>query len=501
MQTIKAAKPGIKIAPLVRRGPRNPRGPKTPNLSVLPTRRSNPRVRRRGAQLREIGTLSGLTLKEFQALTIQAEHMPQSAAGLAWLRDVLNPCGEDPLPELAGIPDGSGTDSTLLKLRDDLLIVPPPLATDDWGAIVFSTPYLVSQLIVLRYAGNTPPAQDVLRQVLNGMTTNEWDVTARYPSYFTPTTMLPPATGVPIPVTGPSFDITVLVPAALRDNFNSTGGAPGWSYFRKWRTVSKGHTIHLNAPDLSNEGRVISAASATESSVKNVTVLGGSAVAGAAQAVAMRYTVSPPYADNILAQQDTNARQDVVKKGEYIQQRLWNKVVVWNEAEDVRGILRASDAAVVGFNSVLPDETYVKRDGFDMNLGWFVENIRGLSLNAEIHIKHRVKLEFNVPGSSPWAPFATPAIPEDEGALNLYYCLAAKLPHAYDSAFNDWGLLSGIILRCIASIGSPILRRAVGAGASLIHSLVDQGVAIVDQNLAKYSTMTGQTGYGDRGFT
>jgi len=49
-------------------------------------------------------------------------------------------------------------------------------------------------------------------------------------------------------------------------------------------------------------------------------------------------------------------------------------------------------------------------------------------------------------------------------------------------------------------LGKPEQMRMQDLMA-LIHSLVDQGVAIVDQNLAKYSTMTGQTGYGDRGFT
>lgn len=479
---------------------RQPRKPKAPAPTALVPVRTPGRIRRRKAQIQDIRRSTGLTVEEFQSLTVQAEHMPQTPSGLAWLRDVLNPCGEDPLPDLQGIPDGSGTDSVLLKLRDDLLIPPPTLLSTEWGMIIFSTPYLVSQLIIIRYDGSVPPSELVLRQVLNGMSILQWDVDARYPSFFTPSTMLPPTTGASIPITGPSFDISVLVPAALRDNFNSDASAPGWTYFRKWRTVSKGHTVHLNAPDLSNEGRVISAASATESSIKNVSVQGGSAAAGAIQQVAMRFTVSPPYADNVLAQQDTNSRQDVVKKGEYIQQRLWNKVQVWNEAEDVRGIFRVEDSAVVGFNAVLPDTSLIKRDGFDMNLGWFVENIRGLSPSAEIHIKHRVKLEFNVPGSSPWAPFSKPALTEDEGALNLYYCLSAKLPHAYDSAFNDWGLLAGIITRCISQIGVPLLRSAAGQGARLIHSLVDQGMRKVDSNLAKYSSMTGQTGYGDRGY-
>lgn len=510
MQAVITAGKGVKTAALVRSRRRRRAAPQpiqpipaqtVQAISVLPTRRRNPRLRRRAAQLRDVARSTGITLEEFQALTVQAEHMPQTAAGIAWLRDVLNPCGEDPLPELNGIPDGSGTDSVLLKLRDDLLIPPPVLAENDWSMVIFSTPYLMSQLIIIRYSGNTPPDQTVLRDVINGMTISEWDTDARYPNFFTPTTMLPPGTGTPVPITGPTFDITILVPAALRDNFTSDPLAPGWTYFRKWRTVSKGHTVHLNAPDLSNEGRVISAASATESSVKNVSVRDGTIIAGDIQDVAMRFTVSPPYADNILAQQDTNSRQDVIKKGEYIQQRLWNKVIVWNEAEDVRGIWRTENAATSGFNYVVPDATYVKSDGFDMNLGWFVENIRGLSLNAEIHIKHRVKVEFNVPGTSPWAPFATASLPEDEGALNLYYCLATKLPHTYDSAFNDWGMLAGIINSCIRSIGVPLLRKAVGAGAGLIHNLVDQGMTKVDQNLAKYSTYTGQTGYGDRGYT
>jgi hypothetical protein len=443
-----------------------------------------------------------MTLADFQQLTLQASHMPQTPQGLAWLRDVLNPCGEDPLPNLDGIPDGSGTDAVLLKLRDDMLIAAPSDATTDtWGCVIFSTPYLMNQLIVLRYDGLVPPADSVVRQVINGMTRAVWDDDARYPSFFRPTVMLPESTGVLVPVTGSPFDISILVPAAMRQSFNGTVDAPGWSYFRKWRTMSKGHTVHLNAPDLSNEGRIISAASATESAIKTLSIRGGNEAAGAIQDIALRFTVSPPYIDSILAQQDTNSRQDVVKKGEYIQQRLWNKVQVWNEAEDVRGIYRAENAAVNGFNLVLPSLDMVKRDGFDMNLGWFVENVRGMNLNAQIHIKHRVKLEFNVPGSSPWAPFSRSPAPLDIGALNLYYCLATKLPHAYDSAFNDWGLLSGIITNCIGRLATPMLRAAAGKGAGLIHNLIDVGMRRVDTSLAKYSTMTGQTGYGDRGYT
>lgn len=492
------------IRPPTRRGKRSLpiQIPKPIPVRVTPQRQStNANVRRRTAQMNQVGRLSGMDMQQFRDMTLQAEHMPSTQAGLAWLRDVLNPCGEDPLPELQGIPDGSGTDAVFSRLRDDMLIPPPVLATDSWGLVIFSTPYLVSQLIVIRYAGNLPPTTGVLRQVINGMSTTEWDTQARYPNFFFPLFMLPPTTGIPISVPAPFFEISVLVPAAFQSIFNSTEIAPGWNYFRKWRTVSKGHTIHLNAPDLSNEGRVISAATATESSVKNVAVQGGSVQAGTVQEVAMRYTVSPPFEDNVLAMQDTNARQDVVKKGEYIQQRLWNKVQVWNEAEDVRGVYRTASAAETGLNQVIPSQTLIKRDGFDMNLGWFVENIRGLSLNAEIHIKHRVKHEFNVPGNSPWAPFARPCPPEDIGALNLYYCLAPKLPHAYDSAFNDWGLLSGIINSCIKSIGVPVLRTAVSAGARLIHPMLERGMSRVNESMAKYSSMVGQTGYGDRSFT
>jgi len=375
------------------------------------------------------------------------------------------------------------------------------MASESWGMVIFSTPYLVAQLIIIKYDGNVPPTAVVLRQVLNGMTQNQWDVLARYPASFEPTLMLSEGTGTLVPVTGPPFEITVLVPAAYRDIFNSDATAPGWTYFRKWRTVYKGHTVHLNAPDLANQGRIIAAASATESSIKNVSLLTPGAAAGDSQAIAMRYTVSPPYFDNILAQQDTNARQDIIKKGEYIQQRLWNKVVIWNEGEDVRGIHRAANAAVNGINVPYPAANLIKRDGFDLNLGWFVENIRGLSALAEIHIKHRVAHEFNCPGTSPWQVFARPCPPADQGALNLYFALSSLLPHAYDSAFNDAGLLSSIITKCIGSVAAPALRSALSAGAGLIHSLVDRGISSVDRKLQKYSTMTGSTEYGDRGYT
>jgi len=95
-----------------------------PNTMVVPVY-AQPRVRRNKAIVRQIAQSVNITMEQFQALTLKAEHMPSTPAGLAWLRAVLNPCGEDPLPELCGIPDGTGTDAVMPRPRDDLLITPP----------------------------------------------------------------------------------------------------------------------------------------------------------------------------------------------------------------------------------------------------------------------------------------------------------------------------------------------------------------------------------------
>lgn len=453
--------------------------------------------RRKAAKLRALAnTPIGQLMDGFKDMVVQSTHMPNTAVGIDFVRDALNPCGEDPLCDLEGIPDGSGTDAVLARFRDDVLIGAPPGTTTEWSNLTFSTPYLMSQQIYVRFAGTTPPDPENLRQAINGITNTNWDTAARYPNFFAPTTQLT-NNGTLVAYTDVPFEISNLVPSALRGILNSFETAPGWLYFRKWRTVSKGHTMHLNAPDLANEGRDIAAATATESSVKTIGMLSGSPNN---TSLAVRYTVTPPYIDSVLAQQDVQARQDVIKKGVYAQQRHWNRAIIWNEAEDVRPIFRAPSAAFAGFQVALPSTDFIKRDGFDLNLGWIVHNTRGLNPMAELHIKHRVKIEFSVPGTSPWAPFTRSAPEEDDGAMNLYYSLSSKLPHLFDSSFNDWGFLANILAKCISKVSSPALRRAMQVGGSMIHDLVDQGIAKADSALAKYGSYTGQTGYGDRTF-
>lgn len=455
-------------------------------------------MRSKKRSLRGVLRTDRFNMASMEEAIVALQHKPTTYAGMDFIRTAINPCGEDPNPDLIGIPDGSGTDSCLVKMRDDLLISPPTWYVVDsesknWSAVIFSTPYLMSQLIIIRFDTADIPIQANVRDAVNAMTYAEWDASA-YPSWHEPVMASNLIDGEVVEYDGPRFEITHLKPAAL-SAFSSLPTSSGWTYFRKWRTVYKGHTMHLNAPDLANQGRIISASTATESSIKN---LGDQYDADLVNPiVAARYSVTPPFADNILAMQDVDARQDIFKKGSYSIQRHWNEAIIWNEAEDVRPIIRVSTSASTGLRYAVPDSSYFKVDGFDLNLGWIVDHVRGISSQAEIHIKHRVGISFSVPGTSPWAPFMTPCVPKDEGALNLYRELSSRLPHNYDSSFNDMGFLSGAINSVLGMFKGP-LRSAIKMGAGFLHGLIGKGENYANSKVDKMSATTSE--YGDRGF-
>lgn len=425
------------------------------------------------------------------------EHTPTSEAGVDYIKAVLNPCGEDPLPSLSGIPDGGEVGSALLRLRDDLVYGPPVLLPSElWSTIVFSTPYLLDQLIIIRFGGITPPTRENVRRGINAIPHVNWDTTFRYPNFGLVTAILLDNGGTAQLPQAAQFELTHMVPTALRD-FSSEAGTNAWSRFRKYRTVYKGHTLHLNAPGLANQGRIITAEIGTESSVKNVDVVRGPTEDPVNAFVASRFTVTPPFDDQTLAMSDNGACQDIVKKGSYVMQRHWGEVVNWVDCEDVRPIFRVANGSLTGdtFNMGID---LMKVDGFDPSMGWIVQHVRGIDAAATIHIKHRVGISMNVDGQSPYSPFMSAATPKDAPALAFEKELGCKLPHTYESIFNDWGFLSGIIKNCINNIGRPVIRNALQFGAKTIHRALDVGHRAATRAVSGYEAEGGPTEYGDR---
>lgn len=441
---------------------------------------------------------SGANYAQIAEVVKCAEHTPETRAGRAMIKQIINPCGEGPNPDFAGITNGTGVSAANVKLRDDVLIAPPTYGDteDAWSLIIFSTPYLSSQQIYIRFlTGMGPPSRASIIGVLNGLTITEWDVNCRYPSFYQPVNFITLA-GLVEPYDGKPFELSVLVPAGLSNSFNSQSAAPGYSWIRKWMYLYKGYTCHLNAPDLANEGRIIQSSTSTESANKNIRVQS----TDPQEVVNVRYTVSPPFEDNVLPMQDTEARQDVFKKGSYSVQRHWNNPPVWNESEDIRPIWRVENAATIGAGRSVDSTVRLKVDGFDMNMGWMVENIRGLNNKAEVHIKHRSGIAFNVTGDSPWAAFMTDAPKDDPGAIKLMAKLAIELPHTYEACFNDMGFLGGIISKVLGGV-SGLLPNILGVGANFLHGLVDKGQDKAERAMQKYSSYGGGSEYGDRGLT
>jgi len=441
--------------------------------------------------------LSRLNMEAFRRAMDAAEHTPSSEAGRAYVKIKLNPCHDSKVIGYGGTPTGEDTMTAKLFLRDDLVIAPfqpidGPLDDRLWTLLNFSTPYLAAQLIMILCLSDAVPTQNEVRQTLNALTAAQWDGPAKYPNRLRPTQQV--IGGVISPYTGTDMEITQMTPAGL-SNFGAAAANTGWAEIRKWRYVSKGHTVHLNAPGLANQGRTIVAHTATESSLKNGRLV--NTLPSEVDPI-LRASVSPPFTDATLAMADPQAFQDITKAGDYVIHRMWNVDPIWNEVEDVRPIWRVPPNTLVGTNQeyLIPTNAHLKLDGFDLNMSWIVSNIRGLSSQASIHIKHRSYLEFNAPGSSVYAPFLSDPPAEDMGAINLVHKLQSELPHTYIAAYNDWGMLAGLLKQCVARIASPLIRNTLSFGTKFLHNAVDQGSRFVHNKLRQYDTYDGEATYG-----
>jgi len=421
---------------------------------------------------------------------------PQTAAGAAYLRVAADPCGENLPPDFKGIPDGSETDIVNLRMRDDLVLAPPSDLIPDglWALIIFDTPYFIYQQIMIRYRLDLgPPGQNDVRNFINGLTRSEITLNATFPNWYRPirranedyTTPTAPAIVV-LPATAP-WEVTFLKPAVL-GAFDTNPDSAGWAYIRKFRFVSKGRTLHLNAPATATQGRVVSGQLGTESSVKTISQVNDVVVL--VQPFPCRFTVTPPFDFNTLPQQDLNARQDIIKTGSYDMQRHWNGSHLWNEIEDVRPIWRADSTNLTALYSIqqiftpplgpaIDTTELLKYDGFDVSLGWTVTHIDGMSSQATVHMKHRSYWEVNVPGNSPWAANKQSPCPHDPGALSLEKQIGPCIPHSFEAKYNDMGLLAGLI-RSVTSVGKPILAAGMRGALSGIMQRLPRNVVIDD---------------------
>lgn len=435
---------------------------------------------------------------------------PQSDAGSAYLRVAADPCGENLPSDFKGIPDGSEIDIVLLRMRDDLVLPPPPNLgeNDTWGLIIFDTPYFIAQQIMVRYRDAVgPPSQTTLREYLNGISRSAADYLPNgsywYPDWHTPKRRAVESNTfefyprIQFVLEDADFQVSFLRPTVL-SAFDFSPDANGWRYIRKFRFVSKGRTLHLNAPATATQGRVVSGQVGTESSPK-IIVQDQGTINEPATPYPARFTVSPPFQFNNLPQQDLNCRQDIIKTGSYDMQRHWNGSHIWNEVEDVRPIWRAPNSDLVATwrmpplalsqdNVSINTALLMKYDGFDVSLGWIVTHIDGMSGSASIHMKHRSVWEVNVPGTSPWAANKMAPCPHDAGALSLEKQLAPAIPHSYEARYNDMGLLASLI-KGVTAVGKYALRGALTGLAN------NPRLTVIDD------PYPGRNLYGDNGFT
>jgi len=158
------------------------------------------------------------------------------------------------------------------------------------------------------------------------------------------------------------------------------------------------------------------------------------------------------------------SRQAEAKSGSYMPCRPSDPTVEFTPTSEYRyvGYTNAGTALV----------QYVPPEGitpYDLWLrGWnvTVDNFMGLDMRGNLRIKTREGLEMETSTGSSYGPFATPALPRDDMAMEVLREYSRCEPHAYPAEFNDLGKMIPEIIGGLASaienLGIPIISPIAG---------------------------------------
>lgn len=382
-----------------------------------------------------------------------------TAAGRAWLRNYLNPCGEKEVP-CRGVPDGSSSETAIVQSRVDQDILAPAgllsLVTDHGGSDWFLglvVPPWVDDCVFLIAAGFQPSEVPNLNGLVSAATVYpEWTASAN-PAVLEstiwycrlPEPAFPSDVAENLPCTSYRMLKRGITTELISDQLTNRGfiTASQWLCEPQPAVLYSTHTSYTGASNTATETTV------TQTNVGNV-------------AFAWEYLVGNPTPAAMTAA-DSRAFQCEAREGCYM------PIYLNGSARNYQPYLSRFILPKVhgtnltnGDDIALTTEYSHKITNKQQNIGviWY----QAISMAASVRVKGRHTIQAVIQPNSVWSAFAEISDGEDWYALETAQRIQNVLPQAYPAAYNDWGFLGNIVKGLVGKI--PVV-------GGLLSNLVD----------------------------
>lgn len=240
------------------------------------------------------------------------------------------------------------------------------------------------------------------------------------------------------------------------------------------RVTHKGVTCHLDAPALSDQGRVVAGQIAlpfqAERSPITASGWNGEKTFVTETGLADFYSLdSVPLEENCLVQASPGAAAWEARQGVYMPLRFRDPAHQFTPSGSAE--LLAMSVAGGGSRVITSTETIEPPTGYTgaasakpavrmlLNCQTGVVLFRGISSSANIHCKVVTGLESLVESCSAVSPYQRMSPPLDCEAINSVTRLGQELPQAFPASYNDMGGLFGFIKNTTSALRNKVLRK------------------------------------------
>lgn len=393
----------------------------------------------------EVGPLPGLPVTN-----------GMTPAGEAWALKALHPNGEEATAVL-GIPDHVSVPVVTPEFRTNFVVPGSPTAQNE-DVDVICLPFADLPCIYRRYkSGTQPSAWSSWNAVWNATLTTGVKLVS---DAFVSNTDLSDKTvkGTTVPV-------------------RSSNLAAIYGY---GRVTHKGITCHLDAPALSDQGRVVAGQLALPfDSERAVLQVGGwdstTKKKVYSTGLADFYSLdNVPLEENCLVQASPGAAAWEAREGVYVPLRFRDPAHQFTPSGSAKllgtTISSGENSALALVEEAQPPTGYEDAIRVKpvvrmlLNCQTAVVLFRGISNTANIHCKVITGLESLVETCSAVSPYQRMSPALDCEAINSVTRLGQELPQAFPAAYNDFGGLFGFIKNVTAQLRNKVLRKIPGVG-------------------------------------
>jgi hypothetical protein len=392
-----------------------------------------------------------------------ASALGATVAGGKWALKALHPNGEG-VTAAAGIPDHTHIPVTTPEFRSNFVIAPTTLDGND-DVDILIPPFPDIACLYRRYKSAAPPAGNEL-----GWT----------PVFY-------PAVKEKISVV--QFENTDDETNYLLPVYGSEFGG----LFSRVRAMYKGCTVNLDAPALSDQGRIVAGQLAMDMEVSSSKRFVASAsISGAPPGTNIHVTGIPtidfganmPLTEDALFQVTPGAVVLPAREGCYMPMRFRDPVHLFNDSTPpLEDGTKADPSLTTGLRILTTGETALTRangnpgdidtvfsaGGIDNMLTGLIL-MRGIDKNANVQVKFRNGVEAQVSSVSALAPFQHASPPLDRLAIDMVTEIAQETGMAYAACYNDDDSFMGILKQILGIVG-PVARGIGGLGLPIVSNI------------------------------